>query len=206
MSCIHSSQTLDVIILQFLFSPPQLDSVFLTQAEDTWHNHAHDVFPLSRWWGGWTPPPPPPPFPLPSEWMRKHGPCAVTWQVAHPRTFCTGQTGIWRSSWCWGTMATPGPLWCTAVALQWIHPAIWNCYGAQPCNGVNVMTSALRTCNLEPWHKHAHAPTLRPQNPWLWRFLTLWPPHLEQSPLSHHAILSSFKGKLKIFLFSEYFS
>ena len=35
---------------------------------------------------------------------------------------------------------------------------------------------------------------------------TLWPPHLEQSPLRHQATLSSFKSKLKTFLFSEYFS
>ena len=49
--------TLDVIILQFLFSLPQLDSMFLTQTEDTWPNHVHDVFPLSRWWGGWKLPP-----------------------------------------------------------------------------------------------------------------------------------------------------
>ena len=53
---------------------------------------------------------------------------------------------------------------------------------------------------------HAQTPTLQPQNPWLSHFFTLWPPHLEQSPLRHQATLSSFKIKLKTFLFSEYFS
>ena len=57
-------------------------------------------------------------------------------------------------------------------------------------------------------HTHAQNPTLQPQNPWLSHFLTLWPPHLEQSPPRHRvsATLSSFKSQLKAFLFSEYFS
>ena len=32
---------------------------------------------------------------------------------------------------------------------------------------------------------------LQPQNPWLSHFLTLWPPHLEQSPPSHQAFCYS---------------
>ena len=37
-------------------------------------------------------------------------------------------------------------------------------------------------------HTHAQTPMLQPQNPWLWHFLTLWPPHLEQSPPRHQAL------------------
>ena len=56
-------------------------------------------------------------------------------------------------------------------------------------------------------HTHARTPTLQPQNPWLSHFLTLQSPYLEQSPPKHHAAtLSSFKSRLKTFLFSEYFS
>ena len=40
-------------------------------------------------------------------------------------------------------------------------------------------------------HKHAQNPTLQPQNPWLSHFLTLWPPHLEQSPPRHQALCYS---------------
>ena len=42
--------------------------------------------------------------------------------------------------------------------------------------------------------------------PMAFALLTLWPPHLEQSPQRHQATLSSFKSQLKTFLFSEYFS
>ena len=45
-------------------------------------------------------------------------------------------------------------------------------------------------------HTHAQNPMLQPQNPWLSHFLTLWPPHLEQSPPRHSATLSSFKSQL----------
>ena len=38
---------------------------------------------------------------------------------------------------------------------------------------------------------HAQNPTLQPQNPWLSHFLTLWPPHLEQSPPRHQALCYS---------------
>ena len=40
-------------------------------------------------------------------------------------------------------------------------------------------------------HTHAQIPTLQPQNPWLSHFLTLWPPHLEQSPPRHQALCYS---------------
>ena len=40
-------------------------------------------------------------------------------------------------------------------------------------------------------HTHAQNPTLQPQNPWLSHFLTLWPPHLEQSPPRHQALCNS---------------
>ena len=40
-------------------------------------------------------------------------------------------------------------------------------------------------------HTHAQNPTLQPQNPWLSHFLTLWPPHLEQSPPRHQALCYS---------------
>ena len=35
-------------------------------------------------------------------------------------------------------------------------------------------------------------PTLQPQNPWLSHFLTLWSPHLEQSPPRHQTLCYSF--------------
>ena len=40
-------------------------------------------------------------------------------------------------------------------------------------------------------HTRAQNPTLQPQNPWLLHFLTLWPPHLEQSPPRHQALCYS---------------
>ena len=40
-------------------------------------------------------------------------------------------------------------------------------------------------------HTHAQNPTLQPQNPWISHFLTLWPPHLEQSPPRHQALCYS---------------
>ena len=40
-------------------------------------------------------------------------------------------------------------------------------------------------------HMHAQTPTLQPQNTWLSHFLTLRPPHLEQSPPRHQALCYS---------------
>ena len=40
-------------------------------------------------------------------------------------------------------------------------------------------------------HTHAQTPTLQPQNPWLSHFLTLRPPHLEQSSPRHQALCYS---------------
>ena len=49
-------------------------------------------------------------------------------------------------------------------------------------------------------------PSLLPQNLRLSHFLLLYSPHLEQSPPRHQDTLSSFKNKLKAFLFSKYFN
>ena len=35
---------------------------------------------------------------------------------------------------------------------------------------------------------HTETPTLQPQNPWISHFLTLWPPHLKQSPPRNQAL------------------
>ena len=46
------------------------------------------------------------------------------------------------------------------------------------------------------------------QDSWLSHFLLLWTPHLEFTPTRpyrHCSTLSSFKAKLKTFLFSQYF-
>ena len=70
-------------------------------------------------------------------------------------------------------------------------------------------TTPLRSFPFSPLfvrHTHAQTPTIQPQNPWLSHFLTPWPPHLEQYPPRHQATLSSFRNKLKTFLFSKYFS
>ena len=40
-------------------------------------------------------------------------------------------------------------------------------------------------------YMHAQTPTLQPQNTWLSHFLTLRPPHLEQSPPRHQALCYS---------------
>ena len=40
-------------------------------------------------------------------------------------------------------------------------------------------------------HTQAQNPTLQLQNPWLLHFLTIWPPHLEQSPPRHQALCYS---------------
>ena len=40
-------------------------------------------------------------------------------------------------------------------------------------------------------HTHAQNPTIQLQNPWLLHFLTLWPPHPEQSPPRHQAFCYS---------------
>ena len=57
-------------------------------------------------------------------------------------------------------------------------------------------------------HTHAQTPTLQPQNPWLSHFLTLRPPHIEQSPPRHQALCYSLflQRQTQGILFSEYFS
>ena len=52
---------------------------------------------------------------------------------------------------------------------------------------------------------HAQTPTLQPQNPWISHFC----PHIWNNlpqDTRHSATVSSFKSKLKTFLFSEYFN
>ena len=49
---------------------------------------------------------------------------------------------------------------------------------------------------LRQTHRHAQNPTLQRQNPWLSHFLTLWPPHLEQSsPKTSGTLLLSVPSK-----------
>ena len=48
-----------------------------------------------------------------------------------------------------------------------------------------LVATPLQSFPLSPLfvrHTHAQTPALQPQNPWLSHFLTLWSPHLEQSP------------------------
>ena len=55
-------------------------------------------------------------------------------------------------------------------------------------------TMPLQSFPLSPLfvrHTHAQTPTLQPQNAWLSHFLTLWPPHLEQSSPIHQAFCYS---------------
>ena len=53
-------------------------------------------------------------------------------------------------------------------------------------------------------HTHAQHPTLQPQNPSLSHFLTLWPPHLEQSPpKTSGTLLLSLPSKVSSWHFSS---
>ena len=45
------------------------------------------------------------------------------------------------------------------------------------------------------YQTHAQTPVLPPQNPWLLFILSLWPPHLEQSPPRHQALCFLFLQK-----------
>ena len=52
-------------------------------------------------------------------------------------------------------------------------------------------------------HMHAQTPMLQPQNLWLLHFLTLWPPHLEQSPPRRQALCYSASSKANARHFSS---
>ena len=56
------------------------------------------------------------------------------------------------------------------------------------------------------WHPHAENPTIQTRDSWLSHFILLWTPHLEFTPTRPLCSTpSSFKAKLKTFLFSQYF-
>ena len=63
-----------------------------------------------------------------------------------------------------------------------------------PYNAIPLIFLSYYTFPILPLfarHTHAQTPTLHPQNPWLSRFLTLRPSHLEQSPPRHQALCYS---------------
>ena len=72
------------------------------------------------------------------------------------------------------------------------------CYNAITGSAPSYLSELLRLQSfpLSPLfitqsHTHAQNPMLQPLNPWLSHFLTLWPPHLEQSPPRHQALCYS---------------
>ena len=77
----------------------------------------------------------------------------------------------------------------------------WFCvyiYIATCLHSVSYTTLFLR-------HPHAKNPTIQTQDSWVSHFLLLWTPHLEFShDLRHSSTLSSFKAKLKTFLYLQY--
>ena len=89
--------------------------------------------------------------------------------------------------------------------LHWLPISEWikyktacMCYnaitGSAPSYLSELLHLYLQSLPLFPLflrHKHAQDATLQPQNPWLSHFLTLWPPHLEQSPPRHQALCYS---------------
>ena len=71
------------------------------------------------------------------------------------------------------------------VLTVWLPAAQFRC----TCAGFDHQLACSHLLGVR--HKHAQNPMLQPQNPWLLLFLTLWPPHLEQSPPRHQALCYS---------------
>ena len=103
---------------------------------------------------------------------------------------------------CWWTRLVCHVYWYCAALLLLVVVVVVVVADCRPAR------FSVPCCCLHSSQVSVCFPTLQPQNSWLSHFLTLWPPHLEQSPqdIRHSATLSSFKSKLKTFLFSEYFS
>ena len=95
-------------------------------------------------------------------------------------------------------------LTATPLAPNFLMNKIQNClhvlsfWAATPLQSFPVSPLFVR-------HTHAQNPSLQLQNSWPLHFLTLWPPHLEQSPPSG-TVLLSLPSKANSFLFSEHIS
>ena len=92
----------------------------------------------------------------------------------------------------------------TAQHLSWK-----NCTGFPFQNVLSIKSAAclhsVSYTTLFFWNPHAGNPTIQTQDSRLSHLLLLWTPHLEFTPTRHCSTLSSFKAKLKTFLFSQYF-
>ena len=82
------------------------------------------------------------------------------------------------------------------------------CFSAISGSGPAYFSACLHSVSYTTlffWCPHAGNPTIQMQDAWLSHLLLLWTPHLEFTPTRHCSTLSSFKAKLKTFLFSQYF-
>ena len=108
---------------------------------------------------------------------------------------------MWRLIWVQNKLIIIIVVWkqCTCQILL-MDKALQNCLHVLQCN--HRFRSLLSFWATTPWqsfplsllfvrHMHAPTPTPLPQNPWLSHFLTLWPPHLEQSLPRHQALCYS---------------
>ena len=82
------------------------------------------------------------------------------------------------------------------------------CFKAIIGSSLNCYTYTLRLVHyallLTPY-PHAKNLAIQKQDSWLSHILLLWTAHLEFSPTRQCSTLSSFKARLKTFLFSQYF-